>query len=119
MTIHKILRKRLLEAKGIFEDVPTKSLTLEELAKSEWVPEFEQLMRNRMIMGALRYGGLARKKRPQYNYCQYIEVKFASYKQTGNTETLVDIANVCMLAFLFDDHPKKHFSAEDDKQHCN
>lgn len=115
---HKILRERLLAAKGL-SDIPKKVLKLSDLEKSEWVPEFETLMRNRMIMGALRYGLLANKKQSNYNYIEYLERKIVIYKQTGNTECLVDIANICQIAFLYDNHPNKHFQAEDDKHHCN
>ena len=38
------------------------------------------------------------------------------YEMTGNTEYLVDIANYCLLAFLEDEHPNKHFSAMDENE---
>lgn len=40
-------------------NVRPKPLTLEELRESEWSEEFEKFMRNRLIMGAIRYGRLS------------------------------------------------------------
>ena len=35
---------------------PKKNINFGELAESEWCEEFETLMRNRILMGAFRYG---------------------------------------------------------------
>jgi hypothetical protein len=36
---------------------------LEQLRRTEWNPEFEKLMRNRLLMGAMRYGEFRHKKK--------------------------------------------------------
>ncbi len=94
-------------------------INLKDLRKSEWSIEFENLMRNRLIFGAYRYGRLAAPGKPQFDRCEYIERKVAQYRETGNTECLVDIANLALVEFVEGNHPQKHFASLDDhNQHA-
>lgn len=81
-----------------------------------WSERFENLMRNRLIMGSIRYETWEekRKNKDTYDYPTYIREKLAFYEETGNIEELVDIANAAMLEFEFGQHPRKHFAAIDD-----
>lgn len=125
-SIHSLIRDRLLTRAGLQDPSPSKfkPSDLKNLEKSEWSPEFERLMRNRLLMGALRYGTFKEKQETMYSKDPWdlltpITDKVKLYQQTGNTEYLVDAANYLMLAFEFDPHPKKHFEALDDHQdHC-
>ena len=56
--------------------------------------DFIQLMRNRLVMGAFRYG-----RTRDYNYHKYMLMKIDEYSQTGNLEMLVDTANMALLAW--------------------
>ena len=53
-SVHEQLRQRMLSRLGLGPQ-PKRAPTYEELRKSEWCTEFEELMRNRLIMGAMRY----------------------------------------------------------------
>lgn len=88
-------------------------LSPHRLAVTEWSDIFEALMRNRLIMGAIRYGRLAtpRPKGITNVHMQYIDERIKRYKETGNTEALVDVANLCLVEFVVGDHPKKHFKS--------
>lgn len=88
-----------------------------ELVSTEWSQEFERLQRNRMFMGALRYGRLGAAGKPQYDRCTDIKRRVSKYKDTGNLEYLVDAANLCQCEFVEGDHPNKHFSSADDGEH--
>lgn len=89
------LRQRI-EERAFGRKVPP----LEELRKSEWSTEFEILMRNRLMMGAFRYGwpnvGVEKAYRRLASMRQRLEV----YESTGNLELLVDVANLCLLEYL-------------------
>ena len=120
------MRQRLLAKAGLAEKKPSKfkPSDLKKLEQTEWSPKFEKLMRNRLLMGAMRYGTFeeklvsAKSSRP-WDLLTPIRSKLELYQQTGNSEYLVDIANYCMLAFEFDPHPNKHFEALDDHHdHC-
>lgn len=88
-----------------------------KLTLSEWSNKFETLMRNRLIMGAYRYGVLNNMNKPTYNRVESMINRLRKYEQTGNTEFLVDVANLCMLEFEEGVHPNKHFSSIDDGEH--
>jgi hypothetical protein len=83
---------------------------IEELRESEWSNEFETLMRNRLVVGGLRYGKFGKSS---FRYMQSLRAHLESYEKTGNTERLVDIANYAMLEFAEPSHPRAHFKAVD------
>ena len=80
-TIFNHIRNHLLGQKGM---IPIKTKpSLESLKKTEWSPEFEKLMRNRLIMGAIRYGLLHEKGKPVYK--KKLDAKYLPNKsQKGN-----------------------------------
>lgn len=115
MTIFDHIRAHLLKKVGIVEY--QNELNILDLKSTEWSPLFEKLMRNRLVLGAFRYGRLAAFLKPQYNRVESIEKRILLYKKTGNTEFLVDIANLCLCEFVEGKHPNKHFNAIDDGEH--
>lgn len=87
-------------------------MSIPEVLRRQLVsPEFWEMMKNRMVVGFYRHGALD--KREQHNALRYLEGKLKSYKETGNTEILVDIANCAMLEFSKPEHPNAHFRSED------
>lgn len=92
-----ILRESVL--KNCNANITDPEKTLESLRQSEWSPEFEKLMRNRLVMGALRYGLLHAEGKPQYDRVQAILDRALMYEKTMNKEFLVDIANLSLLEF--------------------
>lgn len=107
MTIFQHIRERLYQQKGL------PLYDMDELRKSEWSYDFELLMRRRLLMGALRYGKLGAEGKPRYNRLKSILKRIKIYQSTGNTECLVDIANLCLCEFVEGRHPNKHFHAVD------
>jgi hypothetical protein len=90
-----------------------------ELRKTEWSFDFEYLMRNRLVFGALRYGKLGAKNKPQYDRIKSCIQRLKVYEKTGNLENLVDVANIVMCEFIEGIHPNKHFHSVDDGVHVN
>ena len=115
-TVSEHIREHLLYWQGV---LPSPHLTadLEELSQTEWSPKFEKLMRNRLIMGALRYERFGPEKSDYPTATEAIR-RITKYIETGNTEHLVDAANMCLLEFEFGKHPHKHFRGVDDGEHC-
>lgn len=117
--IHAILRQRLLERAGLAE-LPKGNLTLADLEKEidtkVWCHRFFDLMRNRLLMGRLRYGPM--KSKSTHNLVKAMKDKITLYEKTGNDELMVDVGNYAMLQFSRGTHPTKHFSALDDVSHA-
>ena len=108
------LRQRLLESVGV---VTSEHPDLVSLRDTEWSEEFEQLMRNRLIMGSFRYRLLGDPDKPKYNRVDSVRRRLDEYERSGNTEMLVDAANGCLLEFVEGTHPLKHFAPNDDREH--
>ncbi len=92
---------------------------LEDLKQTEWDPQFEQMMRNRLIMGAIRYETFAEKKYQKYAYAEEGIKKIAAYLITGNMEFLVDAGNYCLLEFKFGQRNNRHLQIMDDSEHAS
>ena len=90
---------------------------IDRLRESEWSDVFEKLMRNRLVMGAFRYNCIHEPNKVQYDRVSAMFRRLTKYVETGNTELLVDIANLALLEFEEGDHPNKHFRSEDDGIH--
>lgn len=66
-------------------------------------------------MGYLRYevNNPVRKSGKRHDYVEAIQIKLNLYRESGNTELIVDIGNYAMLEFKDPTHPKAHFFAGD------
>lgn len=116
MTNTEYLRQHILNQCGYVEAAQSMP-DFDSLLSSEWSNTFEQLMRNRMVMGAFRYGLLHAKGKAEYDRVAAMIKRLRDFQQTGNTELLVDVANLCLLEFEEGRHPLKHFKAQDDSVH--
>ena len=99
------------------EESKPKMIDIDELRKSEWCEEFEQLMRNRLIMGAIRYGKLNEQDKPTYERAKTMAKKVALYVETKNKEVLVDLANYAMIEYIEPSEEGTYFAATDDMNH--
>lgn len=99
---------------GVEEINPERKASLCILKETEWSLKFEQLMRNRLIMGAIRYGRLKQDNKPIYDRVNSIAKRLEKYKATGNKEHLVDIANLCLVEF---EEGEGSFLSIDDGEH--
>lgn len=104
-----------LAGKKYKKDSEKKLPPLNELWESEWSEDFIYRMHVRMILGAFRYGKLSDNKDKNYNWIDNAIIRLNEYKETGNIENLIDVANFMMVASLLDKHPKKHFYFNDDE----
>lgn len=81
---------------------------------NDYNEEFDKLRKNRIEMAHYKYGpakinfgdGLV-------NAMETMNNCVAKYKETGNTEYLLDAANYLMFEFTYSKHPNAHFKATD------
>jgi len=104
-TLRQFLDERWAE-KGVV--LTTSDLPI--LKETEWSPKFEQMMRERLIQGAFRYGRLRDRRKPQWDRIARVVAEMAAYKEDGNLERLVDAANMLLLEFEESNHPKRHLT---------
>lgn len=115
-TVTEHLRAGLHERLGIQDETKHEG-DFRNLRKTEWSDEFEELMRLGMIQGAFRYGLLGDESKPDWDRIPNMIQRLKLYAETGNTEHLVDVANLCLLEFVEGKHPDKHFRRLDDAGH--
>lgn len=114
MTVTEWMRTRLKEQARL----PAQpDFDMDEWRRTEWHKPFERLMRNRLLFGAMRYGRLGDPDKPQYDRVADMIKRLEKYRAEGNTEHLVDVANLAMCEFVEGNHKMKHFRATDDGMH--
>ena len=115
-TVREHLRDRVLRRAGL---APAPRLPdLPVLRRTEWSPRFERLMRNRLIVGAFRYGRMGTPAKGSYALVDSARRRLDAYEATGNLEHLVDVANLALVEFVEGRHPCRHWDAADDGEHC-
>jgi len=118
MTIDWFFRQAWRRMVGLSEERIEQMPDLPTLIETEWSAEFERYMRNRLIMGAFRYGRFRSPGKGLHAHIKSIVQRAAAYESDGNLEHLVDIANLAMVEFAEGRHPNRHFRAQDDGTHA-
>jgi hypothetical protein len=72
-------------------------------------------MLNRMVVGYAKYGSW-KVNRYEVDIWKNIETRWNKYRETGNTEFLIDLANFAMMEFSMPLHPDAHFKPTDSNE---
>ena len=70
---------------------------------------FVQGMAARMGTSYAKYGHVDDTSVKKFDQLRSLEARLAQYRDTGNTEWLMDVANFAMIEFMFPQHPHAHF----------
>lgn len=97
------------------KDVQKVAPDIDEIIRSQSNPKFERLRLNRMILCFFRYGNMHQKNK--YDNIGSAIKRLQNYQKTGNSEYLVDAANLCMIEFTQEKHERFHFASIDDGEH--
>ncbi len=73
--------------------------------------EAVQLMANRMCMSEPKYGDIADTYPSRGNAIKGLLDRLELYRETGNTEWLIDVANMALIEHLHPSHQQAHFRA--------
>lgn len=82
--------------------------------KSQYSERFWSGMKARMEMSYFKYGDV--KDAKNTDALASLTQRINKYRETGNTEFLMDAANFAMIEFMFPKHPSAHFEATDSDQ---
>jgi len=89
----------------------------EEILKTEYSEEFDELRKNRMIVSFYKYGRLkVNAGEKLVDEIKSLLKRVQKYKETGNTEFLADVANFAMIEFMCPQHPNAYFKATDSNE---
>ena len=117
-SITEHLREHLYSNLGGFDRRSCIRPPLEELCETEWCLEFIELMRNRLIMGAFRYGTQEQQAHKMIHRIESLRKRLDAYEAEGNLEHLVDFAAIAMAEYMHPKHPHAHWAASDDAEHA-
>jgi len=89
----------------------------ERILSTEYSEQFDKIRKDRMVMSHYKYGPIkANYENKQGAFVDMhatIEKRWKAYLETCNTEYLADLANFCMIEFMYPQHPKAHFKSTD------
>lgn len=89
----------------------------EFIEHKEYSDRFDDLRKNRVKTSFHKYGSAAENFGKGYvSAIPTMELCIEKYKETGNTEYLLDAANYAMFEFMYPQHPYGHFRATDSKE---
>lgn len=80
---------------------------------SEFNESFVVGMRKRMAVSFHKYGKMADAARKRVDQVASLKIRLERYEETGNTEWLMDVANMAMIEFTHPLHPDAHYRATD------
>lgn len=77
--------------------------------------KFIQGMIDRMMISYTKYGDVKDAYPDKVNALDSLNLRLKKYRETGNTEFLIDAANFAMIEFMYPDKPNAHFTPTDSK----
>lgn len=84
-----------------------------EILETEVSEKFIQGMKSRMIVSYHKYGPVRDAYPSKVDAVASMEQRVEKYRETGNTEHLIDAANFLMIEFMHPGKPGAHFRATD------
>lgn len=83
--------------------------TKEQILKRDYSTEFDSLRQNAIVQSHYKYGWMSETYPELADAFGSLEKRVELYKQTGNADWLIDIANFAMIEFMHPAHRKYHF----------
>jgi hypothetical protein len=80
---------------------------------SQYSVEFLQGMIDRLLVGYSKYGHISDSVAKGMDPETEAHARIRKYRETGNTEWLIDAANYCMIEFMFPSHNDAHYRPTD------
>lgn len=84
-----------------------------KILETEFDMRFVDLMQAAMSLSFYKYGVLAAGVPEKTDSLKSLEKRIAKYRETGNVEWLVDVANFAMMEFMHPAHPQAHYKPTD------
>lgn len=110
--------KKAMKQKLVHDSTFSTGLSSKIPIREYFSPQFIQHMVNAMIFAHHKYHSTPKEKltflhktkqHDKINALGNLQTRIEKYVADGNTEWLVDVANMAMIEFMFPSHPKAHF----------
>lgn len=89
-------------------------MSREEILKTEYFEDFDNLRKDMMIMSYYKYGRVEENAvNGTTNFLKSLDMRYEEFKRTHNTEYLADIANFCMMIFMYPEQFGCHYKPTD------
>ena len=88
----------------------------DSIPRTQFNEQFLQGMLDRMAFGYHNYGPVQRSFPEHYNAIKSLRQRLKKYRETGNTEWLMDVGNYAMIEFAHPRHKKAHFRPTEKKE---
>ncbi len=92
--------------------------TREEVLKTEYSFEFDELCKDAVYMSHFKYGSVKEcyEIYKTADAIKSLKMRLDKYEETGNTEFLVNVANFARIEFMYPRHPKAYYRATDSSE---
>ena len=84
--------------------------------ETEFSEDFVKGMQNRMIVSFHKYGPIKDAYPHKVNALKSLEIRINKYKETKNTEYLIDAANFLMIEFMYPSIEGAYFKGTDSNE---
>ena len=87
---------------------------MDKILKTEYSEEFDKLRKNMMVMSYYKYGKVEENaKNGTTDFIKSLDIRYRAFLKTKNTEFLADMANLCMMIFMYPECFDCHYRPTD------
>lgn len=89
-------------------------MDMNEILKTEYSAEFDELRKKMMVMSYFKYGKLRdNATNGTIDFIKSLDIRYEAFKKTHNTEFLADIANIAMMIWMYPEQFGCHYKPTD------
>lgn len=89
-------------------------MTTQEILKTEYSERFDELRKKMMCMSFYKYGHVKDNAHSGLSdFTESLDIRYEAFKKTKNTEYLADIANLCMMIWMYPECFGCHYAPTD------
>lgn len=92
-------------------------MSREEILSTEYSKDFDKLRQDMMAMSYYKYGPVKENAESGLSdFTKSLDIRYEAFKKTKNTEYLADIANLCMMIWMYPECFGCHYKPTDSKE---
>lgn len=89
-------------------------MDINAILKTEYSEEFDKIRKNMMAMSFYKYGPVRTNAlNGTTNFIKSLDIRYQKFLETRNTEFLADMANICMMIWMYPEQFGCHYKPTD------